>query len=87
MHTCAIQDCGVVISDQMLMCRWHWKKVPFDLATALVAAWNAFRRDETGSRARYVKLRNECVAAVTQQIQGVRQLRYRTPKGHEKRPT
>lgn len=41
-HRCPIEGCEHQITQQLLMCRSHWRLVPRDLQTRVYRAWTAF---------------------------------------------
>jgi hypothetical protein len=43
-HECAIDDCHVLLSLEMLMCPQHWRKVPAELKTDVWRTYRAWQR-------------------------------------------
>jgi len=64
-HRCPIRDCGASnLPRGILMCRVHWRRVPKGLQEELWAAWRAYGRGDSGSRARYLSARNAAIRSV-----------------------
>jgi hypothetical protein len=65
-NKCAIPECGKPIPGGMLMCKWHWVRVPNRMRYAVNAAWRAFQlhiNRETSER--YREARDAAIKSIT----------------------
>jgi hypothetical protein len=58
-HHCPVPGCEAVISDDRLLCRAHWARVPRHIQRAVYAAWNAFQSSKGQYTAVRVAAHNE----------------------------
>ena len=43
LHPCSVPGCGQLLEPHVLMCRAHWKRVPYRLRADVWAAWERWR--------------------------------------------
>jgi len=46
LHTCSLPTCGTIIPDHCLMCRVHWRLVPYANRVEVRKAWEKYQSRE-----------------------------------------
>lgn len=60
MHECAAQGCTQRVTNDMLMCKHHWFKVPSDIRNKVWATWRNVKHD----RQAYEEARDEAIKSL-----------------------
>jgi hypothetical protein len=43
LHPCSYPQCGALLKPHVLMCRAHWRRVPYPLRAEVWSAWEQYR--------------------------------------------
>lgn len=70
-HPCPIKNCTVMmLPDQLLMCRKHWRMMPRALQDRVISTWNEYQASrEHKDLAKYRAARDEAFAVVEAAIE------------------
>jgi hypothetical protein len=70
-HLCHAENCRTEVPPSMLMCRKHWRMVPYKLQKAVWALYvpgQEIRKDPTGE---YLEVAQEAIDAVAAKERGI----------------
>lgn len=57
-HECAAGNCGKQVNRELLMCKWHWSRVPAGIQRMVYKTWRE------GPTSAYLEWRQKAIAAV-----------------------